>query len=100
MSDTPRTDKLLDEIKDEEAIERGYRLYEFCRTLESDLASSEKERIKYRERAWSSEAQLDIRYGLRREINAELGITDETGDDALRKGLQAIRELKKKAGIL
>jgi len=29
-----------------------------------------------------------------KEINAELGLTDETGDDALRKGLETIKALK------
>ena len=89
MSDTPRTDALLAsttacilEVKD------------FMRTLERELNSVTSEKMKYRKRAWHAESQLEIRYGLRKEINAELGLTDETGDDALRKGLETIKALK------
>ena len=89
MSDTPRTDALLAsttacilEVKD------------FMRTLERELNSVTSEKIKYRKRAWHAESQLEIRYGLRKEINAELGLTDETGDEALRKGLETIKALK------
>ena len=89
MSDTPRTDALLAsttacilEVKD------------FMRTLERELNSVTSEKMKYRERAWHAESQLEIRYGLRKEIKAELGLTDETGDEALRKGLETIKALK------
>jgi len=63
-------------------------------TMKTALESVESERIKYRERAWHAESQLETRYGLRKEINTELGLTDETGDDALRKGLETIRAIK------
>lgn len=89
MGDTPRTDALLAsttacilEVKD------------FMRTLERELNSVTSEKIKYRERAWHAESQLETRYGLRREINTELGLTDETGDEALRKGLETIKAIK------
>ncbi len=103
MSDTPRTDAILSS-----KTEPVTAVKEFMRTLERELAamteerntmktaleSVESERIKYRNRAWHAESQLEIRYGLRKEINAELGLTDETGDEALRKGLETIKAIK------
>lgn len=93
MSDTPRTDALLQSL-DEHFHGRAADVVDFARDLERELASADKERMKYRERAWKAEAQLEQRYGLRKEINAELGLSDETGDDALRKGLETIKSIK------
>ena len=89
MGDTPRTDALL-----ASKTEPVTAVTEFMRTLERELAAMTAEKMKYRERAWHAESQLETRYGLRREINAELGLTDETGDEALRKGLETIKALK------
>lgn len=67
-------------------------------TIAKEFADGPRERdlllAQYRERAWHAESQLETRYGLRREINTELGLTDETGDEALRKGLETIRAIK------
>ena len=87
MSDTPRTDEAVDYTAPE-------KLHSLCKDLERELAVEEVEKMKYRERAWRAELKLDERWGLRKEINAALGITDETGDDALRKGLETIKALK------
>lgn len=62
--------------------------------VERELAIEKSEKLKYRERAWRAESELEMRYGLRKEINEALGLTDETGDDALRKGLETIKALK------
>jgi hypothetical protein len=64
---------------------------------EFDMAEMERKCAELRERAWRAEAIADERWGLRREIAEELGIGDETGDEALRRGLEAIRELKRRA---
>ena len=87
MSDTPRTDEAADYTAPE-------KLHSLCKDLERELAVEEVEKTKYRERAWRAELKLDERWGLRKEITAALGITDETGDDALRKGLETIKALK------
>lgn len=87
MSDTPRTDEAVDYTAPE-------KLHSLCKDLERELAVEEVEKMKYRERAWRAELKLDERWGLRKEITAALGITDETGDDALRKGLETIKALK------
>lgn len=89
MSDTPRTDSLL-----ASKTEPITAVKEFMRTIERELNIEKSEKLKYRERAWKAESQLDMRYGLRKEINEALGLTDETGDDALRKGLETIKALK------
>lgn len=89
VSDTPRTDSLLaSKTKPITAVK------EFMRTLERELNIEKSEKLKYRVRAWKAESQLDMRYGLRKEINEALGLTNETGDDALRKGLETIKALK------
>ena len=88
MSDTPRTDAFLSSNAPIVAVK------DFMRQLERELAIESAEKMKYRERAWHAESQLETRYGLRKEINAELGLTDETGDDALRKRLETIKALK------
>ena len=88
MSDTPRTDAFLSSNAPIVAVK------DFMRQLERELAIESAEKMKYRERAWHAESQLETRYGLRKEINAELGLTDETGDDALRKGIETIKALK------
>ena len=62
--------------------------------VERELAIEKSEKLKYRERAWRAESELEMRYGLRKEINEALGLTDETGDDALRKGLETIKSIK------
>ena len=93
MSDTPRTDAILSS-----KTEPVTAVKEFMRILERELAIEYAEKMKYRERALHAESQLEERYGLRKEINAELGLTDETGDDALRKGLETIKALKAKQG--
>lgn len=89
MSDTPRTDSLL-----ASKTEPITAVKEFMRTIERELNIEKSEKLKYRERAWKAESQLDMRYGLRKEINEALGLTDETGDEALRKGLETIKALK------
>ena len=88
MSDTPRTDAFLSSNAPIVAVK------DFMRKLERELAIESAEKMNYRKRAWHAESQLEMRYGLRKEINAELGLTDETGDDALRKGLETIKALK------
>ncbi len=86
MSDTPRTD--------ETDMYDYFTAVDFGRMLERELDVMTKERNEFRSRAWHAESRLETRYGLRKEINAELGLTDETGDDALRKGLETIKALK------
>lgn len=92
MSDTPRT-----AIAFKESIQWDFPA-DYMRgkmeELERELSIESAEKMKYRKRAWHAESQLEERYGLRKEINAELGLTDETGDDALRKGLETIKALK------
>lgn len=92
MSDVPRTDAAF-----KESIQWDFPA-DYMRgkmeEIERELAIASAEKMKYRERAWHAESQLETRYGLRKEINAELGLTDETGDDALRKGLETIKSLK------
>ena len=51
----------------------------------------------YRERAWRAEAALDVRYGLRKELQEALGVADAYGDHALRKALRKISSLRKQA---
>lgn len=53
----------------------------------------------YKRRAWSAESQLEIRYGLRREIAAALHASDATGDEALRQGLDKIKRLRDRAAL-
>jgi hypothetical protein len=89
MRDTPRTDSLL-----ASKTEPITAVKEFMRTIERELNIEKSEKLKYRERAWKAESQLDMRYGLRKEINEALGLTDETGDEALRKGLETIKAVK------
>lgn len=92
MSDTPRTYAAF-----KESIQWDFPA-DYMRgkmeELERELSIESAEKVKYRERAWHAESQLEARYGLRKEINTELGLTDETGDDALRKGLETIKALK------
>ena len=92
MGDTPRTDALL-----ASKTEPVTAVTEFMRTLERELAAMTAEKMKYRARALHAESQLETRYGLRKEINTELGLTDETGDEALRKGLETIKAIKAEA---
>ena len=91
MGDTPRTDEACDYTAPE-------KLHALCKELERELAAMTEECIKYRKRAWHAESQLETRYGLRMEINTELGLTDETGDEALRKGLETIKAIKAELG--
>jgi len=51
----------------------------------------------YRERAWRAEAALDVRYGLRKELQEALGVADAYGDQALEEALRAIKRLKARA---
>lgn len=95
MSDTPRTDSLL-----ASKTEPITAVKDFMRTLERELNSEKSEKLKYRVRAWKAESQLETRYGLRKEINEALGLTNETGDDALRKGLETIKALKAERDLL
>ena len=92
MSETPRTNAAF-----KESIQWDFPA-DYMRgkmeELERELAIESAEKMKYRKRAWHAESQLETCYGLRKEINAELGLTDETGDDALRKGLETIKALK------
>jgi chromosome segregation ATPase len=67
-------------------------------TAQRDAAKEEIECLKrelgsFKRRAWSAESMLETRYGLRREIAEALGVSAETGDDALRVGLETIRNL-------
>lgn len=52
---------------------------------------------EYKRRAWDAESKLEIRYGLRREIAAELHASDATGDEALRQGLETVKRLHERA---
>ena len=95
MVDTPRTtiafkESIQWEFPDE--YMRGK-----MEELERELAAMTAEKMKYRARALHAESQLETRYGLRKEINTELGLTDETGDEALRKGLETIKAIKAEA---
>lgn len=92
MSDTPRTDKAF--LESSEWDFPANHMRDKMQELERELNTETSQKMKYRERAWHAEAQLEIRYGLRKEINSELGLADETGDDALRKGLETIKSLK------
>jgi hypothetical protein len=51
----------------------------------------------YRERAWRAEAALDVRYGLRKELQEALGVADAYGDQALREALRKIASLRRQA---
>ena len=51
----------------------------------------------YRERAWRAEADLDRRYGLRKELQEALGVADAYGDQALEEALRMIKRLKAQA---
>ncbi len=51
----------------------------------------------YRERAWRAEAALDVRYGLRKELQEALGVADAYGDQALREALRIIARLRGQA---
>lgn len=67
-------------------------------TAQRDAAKEEIECLKrelgsFKRRAWSAESMLETRHGLRREIAEALGVSAETGDDALRVGLETIRNL-------
>lgn len=94
MSETPRTDRLLESLETHQFHGDAGDVVDFARDIERELAIESAEKMKYRKRAWHAESQLETRYGLRKEINAELGLTDETGDEALRKGLETIKALK------
>ena len=91
MSDTPRT-----ALAFKESIQWDFPA-DYMRgkmeELERELSIESAEKMKYRARAWRAESQLEQRFGLRKEISAELGLADETGDDALRKGLETIKAL-------
>ena len=52
---------------------------------------------QYRERAWRAEAALDVRYGLRKELQQALGVADAYGDQALREALRKIARLRRQA---
>lgn len=52
---------------------------------------------QYKRRAWSAESQLEIRYGLRKEIAAALHASDAIGDEALRQGLETVKRLRERA---
>jgi hypothetical protein len=52
---------------------------------------------QYRERAWRAEAALDVRYGLRKELQEALGVADAYGDHALKEALRKIASLRKQA---
>ena len=52
---------------------------------------------QYRERAWRAEAALNVRYGLRKELQEALGVADAYGDQALREALRKIASLRKQA---
>ncbi len=49
----------------------------------------------YRERAWRAEAALDVRYGLRKELQEALGVADAYGDQALREALRKIARMRR-----
>ena len=51
----------------------------------------------YRERAWRAEAALDVRYGLRKELQEALGVADAYGDQALIEALRKIASLRRQA---
>ena len=51
----------------------------------------------YRERAWRAEADLDRRYGLRKELQEALGVADAYGDQALEEALRMIARLRGQA---
>lgn len=96
MSDVPRTDAAFKESIqwDFPADYMRGKMEELERELAAMTEEYRSERIKYRDLAWKADAQLETRYGLRKEINTELGLTDETGDDAFRNGLETIKSLK------
>jgi len=51
----------------------------------------------YRDRAWRAEADLDRRYGLRKELQEALGVADAYGDQALEEALRTGARLKARA---
>jgi hypothetical protein len=51
----------------------------------------------YRDRAWRAEADLDRRYGLRKELQEALVVVDAYGDQALEEALRTINRLKAQA---
>jgi hypothetical protein len=51
----------------------------------------------YRDRAWRAEADLDRRYGLRKELQEALGVADAYGDQALEEALRTIARLRERA---
>jgi hypothetical protein len=95
MSDTPGTDNLA----------RGNHVVptEFAQDLERERDEAKKELADLNKRFIDKcvkearlQMQLDERWALRRELEAELGITDEmASDDSLMVGLEAIKALKR-----
>ena len=95
MSDTPETDNLA----------RGNHVVptEFAQDLERERDETQKELADLNKRFIDKcvkearlQMQLDERWALRRELEAELGITDEmASDESLMVGLEAIKALKR-----
>jgi hypothetical protein len=87
VSDTPLTDD----------IARGNHVVptEFAQDLERRLAELEK---RFRDKCMKEtrlQCQLDERWGMRRELEAALGVTaGMENDESLRVGLQAIKKLQ------
>jgi hypothetical protein len=95
MSDTPKTDNLA---RSNHVVPTG-----FARDLERERDETQKELADLNKRFIDKcvkearlQMQLDERWALRRELEAELGITDEmASDESLRVGLEAIKALKR-----
>lgn len=98
MSETPRTDKAFKYSQGVDCPDLFIR--EKMKELELELGFQVRFKNVWKKRAWAAQAKLEERYGLRKEINSAIGITDETGDDALKKGLETINALKRENELM
>lgn len=62
-----------------------------ARAVVADRDQARHELGQWREQAWRAESQLSIRVGMRRELEALLGLGDTTGEEQFRAGLDRIK---------
>lgn len=73
----------------------GWICPECFRVIETELENETALKLEYRNRAWSAESSLSVRYGLRDELCKLLGIEDGYGESAFLEAIDAIKRLKR-----
>jgi len=94
MSDTPETDA---ELKRIEATYQGTSvdavLLHFARRLERERDEAIREKMQWRDKAWTWERKSNQKIALRRELEELLGITEHVSacDEAFENGMKRMR---------